>query len=136
LRCGQQDEQIQNMKDGRKRVGIKNKLIAVEAVIELLNWIAQNDPKLANELVKHKFDCNAKIDNSHLQYTTITTADGPARYEISAVNLLNSLFGTIIGGTMDGYGPIAVYVDAAGNVLRFERTEVAYTDAMSRKHRA
>lgn len=124
-------------KDGSKESGSPNESVVtnVDDAIDLLNWIAKNDPELVQGIVTNRMKCNQETwEHQTIQVGTYTTGDGPKQCDVSLVGILNGIFGTIKGGKLDGYGYIAVILDENGKVLRFERTEDAIEEVA--KHQA
>lgn len=103
--------------------------VDVDHAIELLNWIAENDPDLVQSVVDTRFKCNHEVwGHPTIQVRSYTTGDGPIEGSVSILGILNGVFGTIKGGKLDGYSYIAVVLDENGKVLRFKRTEDAIND--------
>ena len=112
--------------DSKQDGSPKEVAVSVDETIDILNWIVENDPELAQKVVTTRFQCNHEVyEHPTIQVGTYTTGDGPISSDVSLLGILNGIFGTIKSGRLDGYGFISVTFDENGMVQKFSRTEKA-----------
>jgi hypothetical protein len=82
--------------------------ITPQDVIDLLNWLIQNDPKTAKDFLSTKLNVNPTV----AQHPSIQCGTSPkGKTYMRLLGFLNGLFGTFDDGTKKGYGAITLEYD-------------------------
>lgn len=94
--------------------------ICVDDVIEFLNSLLTTDREAMSALFAQRVPCNEAMAN----HPTVQVGQTLGRYNLSALGILNGLFGTIEDGDLVGWGKItACWEDESGLLEGFDRTE-------------
>lgn len=94
---------------------------ATDSVIATLNRLHQADPTVLPSLIATRVTCNEAIANDPtIQVEEVSDDCDPPHigHRVGFLGILNGVFGV----DEDGWGPIAAWYNAAGDLVRFERT--------------